>query len=482
MSNLKLNSAGSEAAKLLLRNRAAAEMWRRGEFAPLLLKGPQLEMLDAYDKSSNIMFFFLCSRRIGKSVTLLTAAVRQCLQHPNSRVLYLSTTTEQTSEIVDQTVDVVLENCPPELRPKHRIKDNKYVFPNGSEIRFKGLDKVTHNAIRGVKAHLTILDEACFVRDLKQIVDNAVMPMAISCGGRILFGSTPPETPAHDSVSLIQRCELKNALIIRDIYSMKGILYTESQIKAFEDESGGIDSTVFRREYLAQIIPELDLAIVPAATPEKIASLTATVPMPLGYWPDCYVGIDFGTQDLTVALFGFWDYENARLVIQDELVLGDKRATTENIANGIKEIEARLWKSTPPLRRYSDNEPFLLRDLKSLHNLDVRVTAKDNKEAQINHLNIMVANSQIVIDPKCKTLITHLKYGIWNKQRTSFARSKELGHSDAIDALLYLLRNVKRNRNPQPGTYYSPGVFTNHGGNLNAPRSEGLDGLAKAFS
>lgn len=477
---VKLNLEGTEAAKLILRNRASAEMWRRGEFAPLLLKGPQLEMLEAFDKSTNIMFFFLCSRRIGKSVTLLTTAIRQCLKHPNSRVLYLSTTTEQTAEIVDQTVDVVLEHCPPELRPKHKIKDNKYVFPNGSEIRFKGLDKVTHNAIRGVKAHLTILDEACFVRELKQIVDNAVMPMAISCGGRILFGSTPPESPAHDSVALIHRCMQKNALIVKDIYSMKGILYTEAQIASFEEEAGGAHTSVFRREYLALVEPETDRAIVPAATPEKMAKLIQEVPMPKGYWPDCYVGIDFGTRDLTVALFGFWDYENARLVIQDELVLGDKRATTENIAAGIKETEKRIWNGRAPFRRYSDNEIFLLRDLVKLHGLDVRATAKDNKEAQINHLNIMVQKEQILIHPRCKTLIFHLKYGIWDKNRREFARSKELGHSDAIDALIYLLRNVKRNRNPIAGEHYSEYVYADHGATT-TPKSSSWDTLKEVL-
>lgn len=478
--SIKLNLDGTEAAKLILRNRASAEMWRRGEFAPLLLRGPQLEMLDAFDKSSNIMFFFLCSRRIGKSVTLLTAAVRQCLKQPNSRVLYLSTTTEQTAEIIDQTMEVVIENCPPELRPKHKIKDNKFVFPNGSEIRFKGLDKVTHNAIRGVKAHLTILDEACFVRDLKPIVDNAVMPMAISCGGRILFGSTPPESPAHDSVAILQRCELKGAVIKRDIYSMRGILYTDAQITQFEEESGGKDSTVFRREYLAQVVPETESAIVPSATPEKMEQITFSVPMPKAYWPDCYVGIDFGTKDLTVALFGFWDYENARLVIQDELVLRDKRSTTQNIVEGIREIEDRIWDGREPLKRYSDNEPFLLRDINNLHGLKVVVTAKDNKEAQINQLNIMIQNNQIIIDPRCKTLITHLKFGIWNKNRTEFARTKELGHSDAIDALIYLLRNVKRNRNPLPGQQFSPHTHANHGW-TNPHQSNSWDALKQAL-
>ncbi len=88
---------------------------------------------------------------------------------------------------------------------------------------------------------------------------------------------------------------------------------------------------------------------------------------------------------------------------------------------------------------------------------------RDNKEAQINQLNIMVGNNQILIDPRCKTLIMQLKYGVWNKQRSEFARTKELGHSDAIDALLYLLRNVKRNRNPVPGEHYSSATHANHG-------------------
>lgn len=478
---MKLNLQNTQAARLRLKSIAANELWRRGEFAPLLLKGPQLEMLNAFDASTNIMFFFLCSRRLGKTVTLFTLAVRECLRKPNSRVLYLSMTTDQVREIVDQVEEVVFEHCPDDIKPKFKSKEGKFVFPNGSEIRIKGLDKAKGSSIRGVKAHLIIFDEACFMDDLNGIVNAVAMPMVIATKGRIVFGSTPPATPGHDSIGILSRCEEKGALITRDIYSMRGILYDDQQIAEFEEEAGGKDTTTFRREYLAQVVVETDLAIVPAATPEKLAAITRVSELPQGYFPDCYVGLDIGTRDLTVALFGFWDYANARLVIQDEMVLADKRVTTENIANGIKETEKRLWNGRPPYKRFSDNEPLLLRDLKNLHNLDLRVTAKDNKEAQVNQLNIMVNNETIIIDPKCKTLITHLKYGVWNKNRTEFARSKELGHADAIDALIYLLRNVKRNRNPEPHAYYNPGSFTNHGGILNAPPSDGLEALAKAF-
>lgn len=478
---MKLNLQNTQAARLKLKNMAAAEMWRRGEFAPLLLKGPQLEMVNAFDLCTNVMFFFLCSRRLGKTVTLFTLAVRECLKAPNRRVLYLSMTTDQIREIVAQAEEVVFENCPDDLKPKWKSKEGKFVFPNGSEIRVKGLDKAKGSSIRGVKAHLIIFDEACFMDDLNGIVNSVALPMVIATKGKIVFGSTPPDSPGHDSIGIISRCEERGALIVRDIYSMRGILYDDKQIQEFEEEAGGAHTTTFKREYLAQVVVETDMAIVPAATKENLEIIVKEMPMPIGYWPDCYVGLDIGTRDLTVALFGYWDFENARLIIQDEMVLSDKSVTTENIAAGIKETEKRLWKSREPFKRYSDEEPLLLRDLIALHDIQIRPTKKDNKEAQVNQLNIMVNNHTILIDPKCKTLITHLKYGIWNKSRTEFARSKQLGHSDAIDALIYLLRNVKRNRNPVPNDFYHPGIYTNHGGELNPARTGGVGELAKAF-
>jgi len=478
---MKLNLQNTVAARLKLKNMAAAEMWRRGEFAPLLLKGPQLEMLEAFDACNNIMFFFLCSRRLGKTVTLFTLAVRECLRIPGSRVLYLSMTTDQIREIVAQAEEVVFENCPDDIKPKWKSKEGKFIFPNGSEIRVKGLDKAKGSSIRGVKANLIIFDEACFMDDLNGIVNSVALPMVIATKGRIVYGSTPPDSPGHDSIGIISRCEERGALIVRDIYSMQGILYSAEQIVQFEEEAGGKDTTTFKREYLAQVVVETDMAIVPAATKEKLDVITREVPMPVGYWPDCYVGLDIGTRDLTVALFGYWDFENARLVIQDEMVLSGGEVNSESIALGIMSTEKRLWGFRQPFKRFSDNEPILLRDIKRIHNLELRVTAKDNKEAQVNQLNVMMNNNQIIIHPRCKTLLTHLKYGIWNKTRTEFARSKQLGHSDAIDALIYLLRNVKRNRNPVPDQFYHPGVFTNHGGELNVSRNQGMEELAKAF-
>ncbi len=46
-----------------------------------------------------------------------------------------------------------------------------------------------------------------------------------------------------------------------------------------------------------------------------------------------------------------------------------------------------------------------LEDLKKISNLTFRATKKDNKEAQVNQTNIKIGRNQIVIKPKCKTLV-----------------------------------------------------------------------------
>ncbi len=458
----------TNAAKLKLQEKATEELWRRGEFVDLILNEPQKDMYKAFTASDFVMFFFLCSRRLGKSYSLYAIAVAECLKNPRTKVLYLSTTTDQVREIVDQTAEVVLETCPFDLMPKVRQKENKYVFPNGSEIRIKGLDKTGGNAIRGVKADLVIFDEACFMNDLLNILDSVVMPMVIATGGRILFGSTPPDSPGHDSVSIVARCEENNAIIRKTIYDTLGVLYNQKQINLFEEQAGGRESTLFRREYMAEIVAEKTLAIVPAFTQAAQEEIVQRPIHPMEnvdsmpFWPDCYVGMDLGFRDLTVALFGYWDFPNAQLVIEDELIWSEKDANTSKIAADIKLKEKELWGERPPHARYCDNDPRFIEDIKVLHDLKFKRTAKDNKEASVNQLNILVNEDKLRINPKCKVLIKHLRYGLWKETRKEFQRSKELGHCDAVDALIYMLRNVARSRNPVPNQYFNPGKFIMH--------------------
>jgi len=458
---IKLNLDKSRAAQIQAKKKATATLWRTGKFTDLLLNSYQQDMLRSYDESDYVMHFLLSSRRIGKTWVESTVALRQCLARPNSRVLFLSTTTEQVEEICDQTFSLLLESCPPELKPEYQKKSHKYIFPNGSEIRVKGLDKSGGDAIRGVKAHLVIFDEACFMRGLNNIIDSVVMPMVIATKGRILFGSTPPSTPGHDSIDIIRRCEIEKALCKKDLMVSLNVLYEQRQIDEFIRQAGGIDSSVCRREYFCEIVTEADLAIFPACTEGKMKEIVKDTPFPK-HPVDRYVSMDIGFRDLTVILFGYWDYPRAKLVIQGEVVMAKNKADTDSVAKEIKKKETELWGKITPKKRVCDTDPRMIADLRKLSKIKFTATKKDDKQAKINQTNLMFLNCDIEINPRCTTLIDHCRYGVWKENFTEYQRTKAMGHFDAVDALVYLVRNISRNNNPIPANTYSPSEFVDH--------------------
>jgi hypothetical protein len=110
-----------------------------------------------------------------------------------------------------------------------------------------------------------------------------------------------------------------------------------------------------------------------------------------------------------------------------------------------------------PYKRVSDNNLTLINDLQRMHGLLFRPTRKDDADAALNNMRILIASKQIIINPRCKILISHLNAGIWDKSKTKFARSAlKFGHFDAIDSLKYMVRNVNFQANPFPANYGLP--------------------------
>lgn len=107
-----------------------------------------------------------------------------------------------------------------------------------------------------------------------------------------------------------------------------------------------------------------------------------------------------------------------------------------------------------------NNYKILINDLFIDHGLQFFATAKDDKQAQINKVRMLIKRGDLVIHPRCKNLIYHLKTAKWDKNRKKFLRSKgdpnkgiKANHADLLDALIYLVRNVEFGRNPYPKGY-----------------------------
>lgn len=412
-------------------------------------------MRDKFLKSQARKFVLLCSRRIGKSYLLAVLACEQAKKKTKSRIFWITATHKDTKNIVRPLMDKVLEDCPSSERPVYKAQDNKYVFPNGSEIFLIGVDK-NPDGPRGQEGELIILDEFCFIDKLNYLVGSVLLPMLMMTNGRILMASTPPKTTDHDSLEFIFEAQASGNFVKKTIYDCPRA--TPKMIAEYMAEAGGEDSANWKREYLCEILQDEERSVFPEFDEKTQQAIIKELPRPA--WATRYVGMDLGFTDNTAALFAWWDFENARLVVEDEYLAN--RQNTLQLATALKQKELHLWGNERPYKRVADhNNPQLIYDLNSIHGLTFSPANKDaGKEPMINKVRLALAAHQIIISPKCRNLINQLKFCRWkNSERVTFDRSEAWGHFDLADALILLFNSVNRGHNPIPKGYTPESVY-----------------------
>lgn len=453
---------------------AIAELWRRANLNFMLhdkQKEIKSDLLGRKDKINVI----LCARRFGKTFVLLNMAIELCIKKPNAIIKYLCPKLKQGKNNINENMPFLLKGCPPALRPEWKSNDSEWIFPNGSKIQVAGTDNGSHENLRGGRADMCIVDEAGFCDHLDYVIKSILRPTVTTTGGKIYLVSTPSKIFTHEFIQLYVLPK-RAAGKVKTYTIYDNIMISQEEVNELKaDYINGDKNPQFRREYLCEIINDSDSQVIDEFTEDKKKKLVKAFKQPAYY--DAYVSGDVGFKDLTVYLFAYWDFLEARLVIEDELVL--QGANTDVVANGIKQKEALNFRdgSNSPLpiyMRVMDNNLIMLNDLQTLHGLPFIATQKHDKESYINQVKIMIQNDKIYINPKCKTLIYHLENAVWNKRHTEFERIPDYidqydpeksvlgGHADALDALIYLVRNLVRSKNPYPPGYFDnrgPGVF-----------------------
>lgn len=425
----------SEIAKLLL--------WHRNDLSFKFHAGQQV-IDEAYRQVKAKLFVANCSRRFGKTYWVVTECIRVARSKERARVKVATAFLTDLEEFIIPAFENVLDDCPEELKPKWSSSKKKYIFKNGSEIQLIGLDRKP-NGGRGNYCDLYVFDEAAFIKNVSYIYSSVVVPMTMYReGARVIMISTPPKSPDHDFKDFCLKAEEEQAYVKLDIF--KNPMVSQAIIEEYKAEC--LTETDWEREYLCEFATDETLAILP----EMRGYNYKRSPKPEYYnYLHKYNAMDLGVRDLNVNLFAHYDFPRGKLVVERELVMSGPKMTTPILHSAISEIEKELWDGQEPYKRVADNNnPLLLLDLGSIHNMFFHSTSKDNLHAMVNALRVWLKDGRIEIDESCRVLINSLKYGLWNEQRSEFARSKELGHFDAIAALMYLVRNIDEHTNPIP--------------------------------
>lgn len=422
--------------------------WERGRLDWKLHKGQEV-IEAAYKRVKKKLFVANCARRFGKTFWACIKAVEWALRCPNQwpRIKYASALRLDLKEFAIPAFELILLDCPDDLRPIWKSTESKYIFPhNGAEIQLVGLDKRPDGG-RGNYCDLYIFEEAGQIDNLQYLYSSVVSPMTLRReGARIIMISTPSPTPAHPFGEFCERAIDQKAYIQLDIH--QNPMLSKKEID--EARSECLTESDWLREYMCQHVVDENRAI----TPEWEMKYVQKIKRP-EYFPFLhrYVGMDLGTKvDLTAVVFAYWDAAEKFLYLEDERDITGPRMTTPDLADMIRETEKHLWKGYgEPYRRISDNDnPLLLQDLGYLHQMHFAATGKDDLHAMVNDLRRMIKAGKIIIHPRCKKTIGCLRAGIWDKNRKRFDRSAMYGHFDHLAALMYLVRNLNQEDNPIP--------------------------------
>lgn len=429
------------------------ERWLRGNLNYKLHAGQRLIRKRFDESSANQLFVGECSRQFGKTVFEAVLALEKAFSKKKAKVKIGTAFQTDLLEFIIPAFDLVMEDCPEDLKPVWKSQKSKYILPhNGSEIKLVGLDRKP-NGLRGTVIDLIILSEAGFIANLHYLFKSVIIPATThrpDC--RVTMLSTPPETPAHEFLDYVQKAEMEGGHIKLTIYDNP--MLDEVTIARLMKEAGGPESTTWQREYLCMHVTDANLQIV---AEWKDEFWTEVERGPEFKYYHKYSAMDLGVRDFTAHLFGYYHFKKAALVIEDEFMINGPTMTTLVLQQMIKEKEKEIWGldefGVPNKihRRISDNNnPLLIQDLSSLHQLHYSETDKGRLEAMVNTVKIMVRQGSILVHPRCKFTRGCLKYGIWDKHRDQFSRSEVYGHYDALAALIYLVRNLDKTTNPIP--------------------------------
>lgn len=440
---------------------ALSELWSRGNLN-FKCHPIQKEMYKIfYDSPPHSTLVWLLSRQSGKSYLLAILALEQANRQSNSIVKLVTDTKLHLKSIFEMIFEELLIDCPENLKPDFKEKTYTYYFPNGSQVQLAGTDNKHYEKLRGQKAHLILVDEAGFGSDLSDVVDSVLFPTTTHTGGKIVMASTPPEQLDHDFFKYIEVAESEKHLTKKTIYDNP--LLSQEQIQQIIKKMGGISSDRFRREYLCEVIKDPNMSVIPEFDDDLEKLIVREWPRPPYF--DCYEAMDLGGVDLTVVVFGYYDFRADKIIIEDEVVMDftDTNNTIKKLTDNIMDKEKELWTSPltlelkKPYLRVSDIDYMVIREILKYSNYAVNfiATKKDDNNSAINDMRQMLASKKVIINPKCKTLIRHLKNVRWSSKtnKVKFARSPDNGHYDAVDALKYFVRSVIPTHNPYPANY-----------------------------
>ncbi len=446
------------------------ELWYRGTPFHLFHSG-QKDLLDILKKKDSFLAVINCSRQFGKTYWACVLAIMHCLTKPRNVVKYGSAYYTDLEKYIFPTFRKIIELMPIEIRPDIIESKKHVIFKNESIIDLCGLD-LKPDGVRGNSVSLVILEEAGYIKKLRYIYFDVVLPMFMhtqKLNPKCVMLGTPSGDLTHDFTNFFfPKAKAERVYVVKTIDDNP--MLSERERDRIKDEylkdcttqaSINVQTAKRDRELYGKVTVDLEKAIIPEWEDKYInveSSAMLTNPMFVGrdeYFEfyHKYVSMDYGVGDKTVFLFYYYDFKNACVVYEGEFQDSGSSMTTDTLYAEVVSRETKLYEGRIYRRVADTTNLLLINDFTNKYKMPFLHVKKDLLHVMVNEARMWVKSGRIRVDPFCTELIGCLKHGMWNDAKTAFADSDLFGHYDALAAFVYSLRVIDQQTNPIPVTH-----------------------------
>jgi hypothetical protein len=220
----------------------------------------------------------------------------------------------------------------------------------------------------------------------------------------------------------------------------------------------------FRREYLLELIAEIDSRLTPEFSKETHVfsdDLDDVLPSNPDGTRDYYgfISADIGITDNTAILGGILHWPSATLYIIKEIVLtGREQNTLSNFYEHLMEMRRIVGAYSSSIIEVADMFEQLRNSLHKDYGVWVNRPSKGPVEGSVGLLRSVLSKEQVKVHKDCSWTITELENSCWKDTQSVNKQIERTtsGHSDALMALCYMVRKVNFSSRPGVGLTQNP--------------------------
>lgn len=455
--------------------------WSAGNLSYLLRPHGQTKFYDfvkshVYGKEKSIRpIVGNMHRRKGKSYGSMIMCLERCLERPGQMVKYAAATDKDVQEIAVPHLNELLSVKPPFIKYEKNRHEHRFWNPNWgvseknkSLLHLIGLNAEKGDRLRGRACDFGVLDEVRNVNNLRYVFESV---LAYQFVGRdnpgIVMVTTPPDSMDHEYVSYFVPNAKQHGRYQCITVDDNPDFTEDDRRMVIEAVRGGEGSIPWRREALCEFLSDPEMLITPEMSIESVQKgvLVPEYERPPFFIPTVVLDGAY-RQDKLAIIFGYIDFPNQRLVVEDSYI--DRELTTKEIQSVILRYEHMLGYDKNPhrVRRKGDLTAQQIADLNIDYKLRIQNVENKDPESTIAELRSQLSTHRIKIlterngRPVNQALIHQLLHGVYTETRSDYARTESMGHWDGGQGLAYMVKVAPWRENPfLQRLLFGPNVF-----------------------